>query len=150
MWGGKSPTANPGDSLALLDVSLCTPARKECSCLPVPHSCRLCHAQGDIHIYLARQILELPPCHTPGLPDRVKNIPQCQGWRSDILHHLRFLFTSDKPTLSSLPEQVFGVCSFGDCSPQSKGSLPPPSSLHHINPEFQSRSERPRLWTFPG
>lgn len=62
MGVGKSPTANPEDAPALWDVRPCSPARKECSCLPVPHSCRLCHAQGDIHMHLARQILELPPC----------------------------------------------------------------------------------------
>lgn len=78
------------------------------------------------------------------------NIPHCQGWRSPI-HHLSFLFTSEKPTLSSYPKQVCGVCACEDFSPRRrKGPLPPPSSLHHIDPEFQSICQRPRLWTFPG
>lgn len=79
------------------------------------------------------------------------NIPQCQGWRSGVLHHLSFLFTSDKPMLSSLPKQVFGVCSCEDCSPWRRGKAP---SLHppHCNTSTQSFNPdlRPRLWTFPG
>ena len=74
----KSPTTNPADAPALLDVGLHTPLRKECSCLPVPPSSRLCHAKGDIHIRcanlcLAWQILELPPFHRLGLQDGVKH-----------------------------------------------------------------------------
>lgn len=93
MGVGNSPTANPEDAPALLDISPCTSPRKECSCLPVPPSSRLCHAQGDIYMDLARKIPELPPCHTPGLRDRVKH-PTLSGLEvsnppSQLSFHIR-------------------------------------------------------------
>lgn len=104
MGVGKSPSANPEDAPALLDVS---PPRKESSCLPAPPSSRLCHARGDIHVHLARQIPALPPCPTPGLPNRVKHptVSELEIWCLAPAQ----LLTSDKPTLSSFPKQVPGV-----------------------------------------
>lgn len=135
MGVGKSPTANPEDAPALWDVRPCAPARKECSCLPVPHSCRLCHAQGDIHMHLARQILELPPCHTPGLPDRLKH-PTVSGLEIWCLASSRLSFHIRQAHVV-LPPKAGVWCLFcEDCSPwRRKGPLPP---LLHCTTSMQS------------
>lgn len=87
----------------------------------------LCHAQGDIHVHLARQILELPLCHTPGLPDRLKH-PTVSGLK---IWCLSFHMTSPRCP----PSQ--SRCLFcEDCSPwRRKGPLPP---LLHCTTSMQS------------
>lgn len=55
------------------------------------------------------------------------------------MHHLSLLFTSEKPTLSSLPKQAFGVSSCEDSSPRRKGPLHPHciTSIQSFNPDLR-------------
>lgn len=122
MGVGKSPPANPED----LQHSW-TSAQQGRSAA----ACQ-CHTAADFA--MAGQNPHAPGQENPrassmsySRPSRQNQAPH-SGRVGDLVSHL--------------PKQMFGVCSREDCSPwRRKGPLPPPSSLHHIDPELQSRSE---------
>lgn len=80
--------------------------------------------QGKIHVHLARHILELPPCHTPGLPDRIKH--------STVAGLEIWCPTSQSRCLVSALVEILHL---------GGGKAPSLHLPHCIDPELQSRSE---------
>lgn len=132
MGVGKSPTANPEDAPALLDISPCTPPRKESSCQ--------CHPAADFA--MSRE--------TPGQANpRASSVSYSRPSRqSQTPHRVRAgdvasctipAFHIRQAHVVLLPKA--GVwCFCEDCSPRRrKGPLPPLPlpSIQSFNPDLR-------------